>query len=75
MVVDKLRRILEQAGLERISAVGEAFDPNLHEALLTEPVEDEEREGTVLEELVPGYRFKDRVIRPARVKVGVERSD
>ena len=74
MVTEKFQKVLVQAGLERISAAGEEFDPNLHEALLTEPVESA-RVGTVLEELVPGYRFKDRVIRPARVKVGMERSE
>jgi molecular chaperone GrpE len=71
MVRDKLRRALEDAGLERIEAEGEPFDPNRHEALLTEPVEAD-RAGTVLQELVVGYVFKGRVLRHARVKVGVE---
>jgi molecular chaperone GrpE len=70
LVRDKLRRALTEAGLERITAVGETFDPNLHEALLTEPVEDH-RAGQVLEELVAGYTFKGNVVRHARVKVGM----
>jgi molecular chaperone GrpE len=71
MVREKMMRILTEAGLERIHAEGEEFDPNLHEALLTEPVEGD-RAGKVLEELVSGYMFKGRVIRPTRVKVGME---
>lgn len=71
MVREKMVRILTEAGMERIQAVGEEFDPNLHEALLTEPVEAD-RAGKVLEELVSGYTFKGRVIRPTRVKVGME---
>jgi len=70
LVRDKLFHVLEEAGMERIPAVGETFDPHRHEALLTEPVEPERAEQ-VLEELVVGYTFKGRVIRPTRVKVGV----
>ena len=74
LVRDKIRRALTEAGLERIAAAGETFDPNLHEALLTEPVEDH-RAGQVLEELVAGYTFKGNVVRHARVKVGMASSD
>jgi len=74
LIRDKLSRILQEAGLDRIEAVGMAFDPSLHEALMTEPV-GRDRVGTVVEELVPGFRFKGRLIRPARVKVGVEASE
>jgi len=70
MVRDKLLRILADAGLETIPAVGEPFDPNVHEALMTEPVEGE-RVGKVLEEFVTGYRYKGRVLRPSQVKVGM----
>jgi len=74
LVRDKMRRALTEAGLERIAAAGQTFDPNLHEALLTEPVEDH-RAGQVLEELVAGYTFKGNVVRHARVKVGMASSD
>jgi len=74
LIRDKLGAILQEAGLDRIEAMGVVFDPSLHEALMTEPVGGE-RVGTVVEELVPGFRFKGRLIRPARVKVGVEASE
>ena len=71
LIRDKLTRVLTDAGLERIEAVGAPFDPEVHEALMTQPVEAD-RAGTVLAELEPGYRFKGRLVRPARVQVGVE---
>jgi len=71
LVRDKLHQILAESGLERVSAVGEDFDPERHEALLTEPV-DADRAGKVLDEFVAGYAFKGKVIRPTRVKVGVD---
>ena len=47
---------------------GEQFDPNLHEALLSEPT-DEHEEGTIIQELERGYTLGDRVLRHAKVKV------
>ncbi len=64
----KLTRILESINAERITAVGEPFDPNFHEALSTEP-SDQYESGTVVRELQAGYRIGDRVIRPALVYV------
>lgn len=64
----KLQRILENIQAERIEAVGQPFDPNLHEALSTEP-SDEYESGTVTRELQAGYRIGERVIRPALVYV------
>jgi molecular chaperone GrpE len=74
MIADKLERSLTEAGLERLSVEGAPFDPEAHEALVTLPV-DQERAGTVIRELEPGYRFKGRLLRPARVQVGVERDE
>jgi molecular chaperone GrpE len=51
---------------------GQEFDPNLHEAVMREPT-DEHPEGTVLEELVRGYYFGERVLRHAMVKVAAPR--
>lgn len=58
--------VLLKEGLERIDAVGEPFDPTLHEAVAHEAGEGESR---VTEELRAGYRWKGRVVRPAMVKV------
>jgi molecular chaperone GrpE len=55
-------------GLKRYNSAGEAFDPNLHEAMLMEKSPDIE-EPVVKEDFVKGYMLKDRVIRTAKVKV------
>ena len=64
----QLRQVLESQGVMRIAAQGERFDPEVHEALVSEPSEEHE-EDTVIGELEPGYRMGDKVIRPARVRV------
>src|SRR3989338_8707914 len=66
IIYRKLQMVLEAEGLKPIEAVGKAFDPNAHEAVLRAPGE----EGIVLAELQRGYMLHDRVIRPALVKVG-----
>jgi len=58
---------LEREGLERISPLGEAFDPNVADAVAHEPSDGEPM--TVAEVLRAGYRWKGRVLRPAMVKV------
>ena len=59
--------LVERHGLSEIDAAG-AFDPHVHEALLSQPGEGAE-EGSVLQVLQKGYRLGDRVLRPARVIV------
>ena len=68
MIYENLKSTLKSYGVEEINRVGEVFDPNLEQALLTECVEDKEDE-VVLEVLLKGYKLKDRVIRPASVKI------
>jgi molecular chaperone GrpE len=60
---------LVAAGVEPLTSVGEQFDPELHDAVETAEVEPED-EGKVIEEYARGYRIGDRLLRPARVKVG-----
>jgi molecular chaperone GrpE len=60
---------LAAAGVEPINSVGQEFDPELHEAVETVPVEPDQ-EGKVMAEYTRGYRIGDRLLRPARVKVG-----
>jgi molecular chaperone GrpE len=62
-----LADVLVRTGLAEIETDGE-FDPHVHEALLTQPVEDAEP-GSVVQVLQKGYRLGDRVLRPARVVV------
>ncbi|NOY87657.1 MAG: nucleotide exchange factor GrpE [Deltaproteobacteria bacterium] len=68
MITGQLRGVLEKCGLERLSPVGEPFDPNIHEAVGVLPSKDHE-EGTVVNELQRGYRFKGKVVRPSMVHV------
>ncbi|MFC0522553.1 nucleotide exchange factor GrpE [Pontibacillus salicampi] len=68
MVYRQLKDALEKQGVEEIPAVGEEFDPELHQAVMQ--VEDENfGSNVVVEELQKGYKLKDRVIRPSMVKV------
>lgn len=67
LVYDEFLRILEAEGLEEIPADGE-FDPSLHHAVMMEESEDVPSDH-ITETLQKGYRLKDRVIRPAMVKV------
>lgn len=60
---------LAAAGVEPIESLGHEFDPEIHEAVETVPVEPGQ-EGKVVAEYTPGYRIGDRLLRPARVKVG-----
>lgn len=60
---------LVNLGVEPVPAVGQPFDPELHEAVDTVPVEDE-RDGIVTAEYGRGYRMGERLLRPARVQVG-----
>jgi len=60
---------LASAGVEAIQSVGEEFNPELHEAVDTEETGGE-MDGRVLEEYSRGFRIGDRLLRPARVKVG-----
>ncbi|HUS17315.1 MAG TPA: nucleotide exchange factor GrpE [Chloroflexia bacterium] len=64
----KLHTLLEQEGVTQIEAVGQPFDPTLHEAIAYE--DGGEGDDVVAEEFAPGYRHKDRVLRHAVVKVG-----
>lgn len=66
ITVKQLRDLIRDEGVEDINAVGETFDPMFMEA--TEIVEGED--GKVVEVVHKGYKLNDRVLRPARVKVG-----
>jgi molecular chaperone GrpE len=69
LVDRKLRKELESAGVERIDPVGQAFDPNVHEAVSTVPPPRPELDHTVSATFQTGYRFKGALVRPARVQV------
>jgi len=66
LIERKLEASLEAQGLSQIKAMGEPFDPKLHEAAM----QGKGKEGIVIDELQKGYKLHDRVIRPAMVVVG-----
>lgn len=68
MIHRQLEQVLAQEGLKPIEAVGQPFNPEYHQAIMQVESEDHE-EGVVLEEVQKGYILKDKVIRPAMVKV------
>ena len=68
LVYRKMLSVLEEMNVEPIAAVGEPFDPNMHEALGQEP-SDGYDSGVVTREMRRGYRLGDRVIRPSLVMV------
>jgi molecular chaperone GrpE len=64
----QLRAALEKEGLSAIEALGQKFDPNLHEAVAHD-ISDEHEDDSVIAEFQKGYKLHDRVIRPSMVKV------
>jgi molecular chaperone GrpE len=68
-IANRIENALTNAGVEPIAAVGETFDPKLHEAVDTGNA-DPEMDGKVISEYSRGFRMDDRLLRPARVKVG-----
>jgi molecular chaperone GrpE len=68
LVRKQLKDFLAENGLQPIEAVGQKFDPNLHEAIAHEP-SDDVPEGMVTRQMRRGYRFRDRLLRPSGVAV------
>ena len=70
LISRKLHNVLEQEGVEPIEALGQPFDPNVHEAVAFDDNSDGgDHTDTVAEVYSKGYKMKDRVLRPAMVKV------
>ena len=69
LVEQKLLKVLIAAGLEILDPVDQTFDPQLHEAVATEPALSREDDHTVAKVFQPGYRFNGQLLRPARVVV------
>ena len=68
MTMNQLREVLKKLGVEEIPALGETFDPNVHNAVMH--VDDESLgENVVAEELLKGYMYRDTVVRHSMVKV------
>ncbi|HKY45076.1 MAG TPA: nucleotide exchange factor GrpE [Pyrinomonadaceae bacterium] len=72
LISKQLNGVLDALGVKPIAAVGEPFDPHIHEAVVTEATDDYEPD-TVMQEIVSGYRLGDKLIRPALVKVATRK--
>ena len=72
LIYKQLNGVLDALGVKPVAAVGEQFDPHIHEAVVTEATDDYEPD-TVMQEIVAGYRLGDKLIRPALVKVATRK--
>ncbi|MEO8548860.1 MAG: nucleotide exchange factor GrpE [Kofleriaceae bacterium] len=73
MVHAQLEQVLRRYGVERIDATGKRFDPVIHEALAAVPVTNPGLVGMVIDQAEAGYRCGSRMLRAAKVTVGVAR--
>ncbi len=74
IIYDQMLDILKAHGVEQIKALGQKFDPALHEAMM-QKTEDDRQDNTVLEEFQKGYKLNGRVIRPSKVVVNKLQSE
>jgi molecular chaperone GrpE len=70
MTSKQLEQVLDSEGLKAIESVNQPFNPDFHQAIMQVESEDHE-EGIIVEEIQKGYMLKDKVIRPAMVKVSM----
>lgn len=68
LIFEQLYKALENAGLEEIKALDEDFDPNVHNAVMTDNIEDKD-DGKITKVLQKGYKLRDKVVRPSMVAV------
>lgn len=71
LILEKLQRRLADLGVEPFDSEGTVFDPDLHDAMMTES-SDEHDDGVVIQEFEKGYKYKDKVIRHAKVIVNAK---
>jgi molecular chaperone GrpE len=69
MTYSQLLNTLKENGVETISTPGRKFNPQTDEAFMTEDTTDPDKDNQIVEELEPGYIFKDKLLKPAKVKV------
>lgn len=69
LIQNKLKGVLTQKGLKEMKSIGQPFDADIHEAVTSVPVPDEQK-GQVIDEMEKGYELNDKVIRFAKVIVG-----
>ncbi len=70
LIMNKFLKILAQQGVQEMQAKGEAFNPDLHEAIAQIPAPSEETKGKIIDVIEKGYQIEDKVIRYAKVVIG-----
>ena len=70
LVFEKLAKILEQKGLEKMEVQGEVFDAEIHEAITQIPSPSDEMKGKIIDVVEKGYKLGEKVIRFAKVVIG-----
>jgi molecular chaperone GrpE len=71
MIAKMFREVLDRYGVKEMKALGETFDPHLHEAIARVPAANKPA-NQVVEEMEKGYMYQDRLLRPAKVVVSVD---
>lgn len=71
LIYNKLMQYLKKKGLEKIEAKGQKFDTDFHEAVAQIPVQEEDKKGLVYDVIETGYKFDGKILRFAKVVVGV----
>ena len=69
IIIKNIKKVLSDNEIENFSSIGERFNPELHEALMSEPGKDE---NIILKEFEKGYKYKDKIIRHAKVVVSTK---
>ena len=70
LVRSQMESLLQRYGVERVDARHQPFDPSVHDAMSVVPVSHPSAHNVVVDQLEPGYRYGDRLLRPAKVVVG-----
>ena len=71
MIYNQLMKLLQRHEVKPIESENSKFDPNIHDAMQKIP-SDEHKPGTVIQEIQKGYKYRDKILRPARVVVAAE---
>jgi molecular chaperone GrpE len=70
IIYNKFIEILKNQGVEKIEALGDDFNPQFHEAMLMQPVDDSNKSGKVISVFQEGFTLNERLLRASRVVVG-----
>jgi molecular chaperone GrpE len=70
LIFDKFAQILDDFGVQKIEAIGKDFNPQIHEAMLVQKVEEAEKNGKILSVFQEGYLIKERLLRASKVVIG-----